>query len=89
VNFELLEQRISEARTVDPGPYGGRYVVRSMSETENPDDEYQVFQSDDPNELPDNLSAIAHCTKDKVAGIGHSRYYVNEDGTIDREYFNN
>lgn len=56
--------------------------------------EYVVLGTDDPGSKEVkafhkvNGDILCQAKPDKVYGIGRARYWINEDGTINREYFN-
>lgn len=89
MNFDDIERVLAVAKVHaqhDPGRYGGRYVARQYV---NGQDEFVVLEDDDPEKYRDdeNIDVIAHVTAEAAHGIGHARHWINSDGTVDREYF--
>jgi hypothetical protein len=68
----------------NPGRYGGKYVGRKYDKANRCD--IWVILDDDPDNVPEPVDVLVHVTPKKCYGIGHARYWINEDGTVDREY---
>jgi len=67
----------------EPGRYGGRYIFRDSKEA------YIIHKDDDPEALTEEEKDMvwAHCQADTTHAVGgYSKYYLNEDGTIDWDW---
>lgn len=83
-----LKQAMADAK-IKPGRYGGRYVSRRFDKATKRD-VYEVMKNDDPRTKDAqniNIDILAQVMPTKVIPIGRARYWINQDGTINREYF--
>ena len=90
-HFEEIAKQCRIAMTVamqSPGPHGGVYVGRwPNGSLEIMTDSIGEGIHPEPPRWPEDFDVIAHVTPERVAGIGHARYWLNEDGTLDYSYF--
>jgi hypothetical protein len=87
--IELTLKEAMAAAGIRPGPYGGRYVARRWDENAR-ETVWFVMSTDDPEsvEAKDPKADIhAHVLPNKVWPVGRARYWINEDGTVKRSYF--
>jgi hypothetical protein len=92
MDLDAIEATLAKAMQLaaeKPGKYGGRYVGRRYDKKANID-RYVICDDDDP-EGPESqdqtLDIFALARPDDVFGLGHFRYFINRDGTINRDYF--
>lgn len=93
MNLDLIETTVKAAMALaatKPGPYGGRYVGRKYDRRKK-EDRYLILPTDDPEDprVRDDreLDVFAHCRPETAYGLGHARYWILADGSVDREYF--
>jgi hypothetical protein len=80
-----LTERCREAMAkshTSPGRYGGLYVGRRYDRNAKRD-VFLILEDDDPETVPNDIDVLAHVYKGKVCPIGHARYWLGEDGTVD------
>ncbi len=91
-DFDVIDATLKQAMAAakeSPGMFGGRYVARSYDKKAGKDI-YTVLSTDDPESKAvrrRDIDILAHAHPDKCYGIGHSRAWINPDGTVNREYF--